>query len=179
MGERHSHQHSCWVGWGQEKGEDLRVPGKETGTAYEFHLWKDPCIPKVIALVHFHFLCLPSVTVVTAVHILATIFLYVLVTLEIFTLAFDILYFHYDESLCRFVFTEPSQGSLCFINLKTHFFFKSGKFSTKLCVPSSPSGLCRCSSPAQPLRASVTSPLCFLPYEFSTDFFTGCVNFAV
>ena len=128
---------------------------------------------------HFHFLCLPSVTVVTAVHILATIFLYVLVTLEIFTLAFDILYFHYDESLCRFVFTEPSQGSLCFINLKTHFFFKSGKFSTKLCVPSSPSGLCRCSSPAQPLRASVTSPLCFLPYEFSTDFFTGCVNFAV
>ena len=46
------------MGWGQEKGEDLRVPGKETGTAYEFHLWKDPCIPKVIALVHFHFLCL-------------------------------------------------------------------------------------------------------------------------
>ena len=94
---------------------------------------------------HFHFFCLPSVTVVTAVHILATIFLYVLVTLEIFTLAFDILYFHYDESLCGFVFTEPSQGSLCFINLKTNFFFKSGKFSTKLCIPSSPSGLCRCS----------------------------------
>lgn len=125
-------------------------------------------------------LCLPSVTVVTAVHIFATIFLYVLVTLEIFTLAFDILYFHYDESLCGFVFIEPSQDSLCLINLKTHFFFNSGKFPTKLCVPSSPSGLCRmqlaCSAP---LRTSVMSPLCFLPHEFSTDFFTGCVNSAV
>lgn len=125
-------------------------------------------------------LCLPSVTVVTAVHIFATIFLYILVTLEIFTLAFDILYFHYDESLCGFVFTEPSQDSLCFIKLKTHFFFKSGKFSTELCVLLSPSGLCwtqlACSAP---LRTSVTSPLCFLPREFSTDFFTGCVNSAV
>ena len=29
-----------------------RVRGEEAGTACEFQLWKDPCIPDVIALVH-------------------------------------------------------------------------------------------------------------------------------
>lgn len=55
------------------------------------------------------------------------------------------LLFHYDESLCGFVFIEPSQDSLCFINLKTHFFFNSGKFSTKLCVPLPPLAFVECS----------------------------------
>lgn len=80
-------------------------------------------------------LCLPSVTVVTAVHIFATIFLYILVTLEIFTLAFDILFF-IMMSLCVDLFLlNPLKTHCLYKSENSHFFFNSGKFSTKLCVP--------------------------------------------